>query len=53
MLGTVRLDGKRLVIASDFSAGEVAEDAMELCWVDMIPNYTSGLDGRLKMASLK
>lgn len=40
-LGALRLDGKRLVIASDFTAGEgdVAGETMELCWVDLIPNY--------------
>lgn len=41
LLGTLRLDGKRLVIATDFSAGsgELEGDTMELCWVDLIPNY--------------
>lgn len=41
LLGTLRLDGKRLVIATDFSAGsgELNGDTMELCWVDLIPNY--------------
>ncbi len=41
LLGTLRLDGKRLVIATDFSAGsgELNGDSMELCWVDLIPNY--------------